>query len=176
LTRGSAGVAVGDGLALAVALGDADAGIRKLGSGSALGSGPARAVADGWAKISSAVSRATSVAYPAYAWGAMTARSMIAAIGMNSRRPGRGRLGSQRLAATARRRQTRNSNWRPSNPHRTAGSKSVAASRGRLLVATMRAPTSIATTTGMPKIAARRRRPAARWPRPGNSASRSAGT
>src|SRR5690349_8367218 len=62
LTRGSAGVPVGDGLALALALGDAEAGIRKLGSGSALGRRPARAVGEGSAKISSAVSRATSVA------------------------------------------------------------------------------------------------------------------
>ncbi len=58
-------------------------GSRKLGSGSALGSGPARAVDDGSAKISSAVSRATSVAYPAYACGAMTARNMIATIGID---------------------------------------------------------------------------------------------
>jgi hypothetical protein len=77
-------------------------------------------------------------------------------------RPGLGRLGSQRLAATASRRQTRNSNWMASSPHRTTGSNSVAASRGRLLVATMSMPTRIATMTGIPKIAARRRRPAKR--------------
>ena len=63
--------------------------------------------------------------------------AMMATIGTAWMRPGLGRLGSQRLAATASRRQTRNSNWMASSPHRTTGSNSVAASRGRLLVATM---------------------------------------
>ncbi len=62
-TRGAAGVAVGVGDALALA--DGLAGIRKLGSGSALSRGPAKAVGEASVKIWSAVSRATSVAKPA---------------------------------------------------------------------------------------------------------------
>ena len=60
LTRGTVGVADGDGLAEALGLGTGVA--RKLGSGSGVPSGPASAVGDGSVKISSAVSLATSVA------------------------------------------------------------------------------------------------------------------
>ena len=61
-TRGTAGV--GEGLGLTVALGDADAGTRSLDRARRSAADPPVADGDG-SKISSAVSRATSVAYPA---------------------------------------------------------------------------------------------------------------
>src|SRR6476660_7980147 len=65
LIRGTAGVGVGEGLT--DSLGGAVS--RKLGSGSG-GPEGTTAIGDGsLAKIASDVSRATCVAYPAYAWG-----------------------------------------------------------------------------------------------------------
>jgi hypothetical protein len=160
LTRGTAGVGDGDGLAEVLALGDA--GMRKLGSGSGVPTGPAIAVGEGSVKISSAASRAASVAKPAYACGAITATSRIAAIGMASRRAGRASRGSHRLEPTATSRQIRSAAWRARSPHSTAGSNRVAASRGRLVVARMPSSRPISTRIGSPNSAARCRRPAAR--------------
>ena len=143
--------------------------------GSALGSGPANA---GGRRLDEDLVRRLAGdlgRVPRVRLGRDDREGRIATIGMASTRPGRGRLGSHRLAATASSRQTRNSGWRASSAHSTAGLNRVAASRGMLVLATMSAPMTIAPITGSPNRAARRRRPANRCPSPGNNRSRSAG-
>ena len=186
LTRGTPGVADGaaDGEAEAEASaeaevdveGDGDASMPKSGSSDATGGAvwsgtQAPPESDGpntiWAE-----SCASTVRFAAQSCGATTmttattAATAVANAGRNgAREPASPRAPRRQISSTA---------WSASSAPRMAGSKRRAANEvvlpSRTAITAAPPITSSRTSGGRPRMAAQRRRPAAMWPRPGQSA------
>ncbi len=85
------------------------------------------------------------------------------------------RRGYDRLDVTAMRRQTKSRTWTASRAQITSDARSSATSRGPGVVATIQTAATMPMTIGAMSNRPRPRRPLARWPSPGISASRKAG-
>ena len=170
--RGTSGVAVGDGLGSREAPGDADGSTAKSGSlgstGGAVSEGTHAPPSPTDANTSSAASRASTVRPATTSCGPITMTSESASAAIVAARPVIG--ATTFVAPTANSRQPRIRAWTTSSAVRTAGSNMRAATDAEFVVTAIRTMTSSRTAIGPPSRIAHLRRPAARWPRPGNRA------
>ena len=171
-TRGTAGVAVGEGLGSSDPSGEADGSTAKSGSlgstGGAVSVGTHAPPSATGANTSVAASRASTVRPAMTSWGPRTMSTEIASAAMVVARAVIGVM--TRVAPTANSRQPTTSASTTRIVVSTCGSNSRAASAVRSLVAARRTRASSRISSGPPSSSAHFQRPAARWPRPGKMA------